>query len=690
MTSFSSVYLLGALGVLTLAPVMAAAAPDTSQWTCSTCPFEDAGVSGTVDAGVRLVSGGTARYADFSGIEGRGRVTLGGDARWRAADGWWADLRASTDTGTLRVDGGRDGLFTLRFGYAEIPRHLSDSSVSPFLGVGTGTLTLPAGYPGATPATMPLATTLQTVDISSTRERLEFGASVPWSARWSSRVNLRRDVRDGLQRTTGAFFSNATQLPLALDQTTDQLEITTTYTADNWHATLGYQLSQFRNGLDALTWSNPFAPILAGATQGQLALAPDNQLQQIIGQAGYVVSSRLRASADFAFGRLTQDEPFLASTLNAGVAATLAPLSRNSLQGKVDTFNGNLRLSYTPWDALRLNASYSRDVRENRTPVMTVTAVTTDLFAAGTVTSTPYGYTQDRFKLTADYRGPGSLKLGGGLQQTYTNRTYAEASDTQETTAWLQGSFRPLATLGLTAKYTHATRTNDGYGVATWLAAPENPLMRKFNLADRDRDSLRVRGDWSVTETVQLGVHGEYANDDYRNSAIGLTGARNQSVGADLSMALSEQLSLTAWAQTERIRSSQRGSQSFAAADWLARSIDRVTVGGLGLRYTADKLTLGADISGSRSRNSTTVDVAGLGSAFPRAWNTLESLRLTGSYQLQKSLSLLGSAGYEHYGAADWHTDGLLPASLTNLLSLGEGTPQYRVYWLRAGVRFSF
>jgi hypothetical protein len=82
-----------------------------------------------------------------------------------------------------------------------------------------------------------------------------------------------------------------------------------------------------------------------GATTGQLALAPDNQFHQIRGTVGYDISPTMRITANAAFGRMTQDDGYLPATQNALLAPTVPTLPRQSLHGKVDTFNGGIKLT---------------------------------------------------------------------------------------------------------------------------------------------------------------------------------------------------------------------------------------------------------------------------------------------------------------------------------------------------------
>ena len=72
---------------------------------------------------------------------------------------------------------GRQGKYKLLLKYDEMPHYLSDSAQTPFVGNGGASLSLPAGFPAATTGAMPLAGTLQQVDLSTQRKRLGVGGS---------------------------------------------------------------------------------------------------------------------------------------------------------------------------------------------------------------------------------------------------------------------------------------------------------------------------------------------------------------------------------------------------------------------------------------------------------------------------------------------------------------------------------
>ena len=592
MSSSSPLWLLIALGALSITIGDVAFAADPSQWTCETCPFEGASTRASVDVGVGAVSDKAAKFGDFTGLDRQGGfVILGGSARYRSKDGLFGSATASDlglDTRSLAAELGQEGRYVLRLGYAEIPHRFTDSASTPFIGNGGAVLTLPAGFPAASTAEMPLATTLQPIDIGFKRTRLDLGASLIGSTDWTCRINVRHDVRDGTQRSAGSFFSTTSQFVAPVDQVTDQLEISASYASRRLQATLGYHASAFRNGPDALTWQNPFTAGIIGADRGQLALAPDNQFHQIRGTLGYQISPRLRASAELAVGRMTQDAPYLAATLNPSLAVPTLPAT--SLNGSADTLDASVRLSATLTERLRLAATLSRNERDNQTASAAYPSVSTDMFLGATPrVNLPYSFTRDHAKLSADYRGPSHLKLSAGADYDTLHRTLQETDATRESTLWARITAQPRADLSASLKLAHAERNNSGYNIVLAVQPIENPLLRKYNQADRRRDTVGLRADWTASESVSVGLNLDLADDDYTHSLIGLTHARSASLGADVSAAVSETTSLHLFAQSERIRSRQAGSQQFAQPDWTGRVEDTVDVLGAGVTHSALK-----------------------------------------------------------------------------------------------------
>lgn len=688
--------MLGALSLTLPVSLPASAQVDTSKWKCETCPYPK-GTSGTIEAGLGTTTEDSRSFGDYTGLDSKGaHLVLGGTLSHRSEGGYYAALSAADlglDTRSISGLAGREGLYAVRFGYDELPRWFGDGARTPFAGIGGTTLTLPAGFPAATTGAMPLGSTLKAVDAGYKRQRFDLGGAFLGGKDWTLSASFKRDVRDGTRPLTASFFSTAAQLAAPIDQVTDQLELKATFRLGKLNGQVAYQLSQFSNDADSLTWANPFNPVVAGATRGQLALAPDNQFQQIAGSATYEISPTIRASGELAVGKLTQNEAFLASTLTPGLAATIPALPAQSLDGDVDTFHGSVRVTASPMPSLRLAASYVRDVRDNGTAVRAYPLVATDIFNWGaTRNNTPFDLAQDRARLSADWAGPDSLRLAGGVDYDQRERNYHEAVTTRETTVWARAKVQPLEQVGLTFKAAFAERDHSGYGVAYWFGAPENPLMRKYQLAERRRTSGGLRADLSVAEGVAIGLAIDHANDEYQGSIVGLTGARSTTVGVDFGWSPSERTNLAFFAQAEEIRSRQAGSAAVAAPDWFASSKDQFQVVGISIKHAAipDKLDLGLEVSSTRALSDQSVTTVLPTPGFPTGRTLTDVARLFATYKLSDQLSITGSWWYQSVNAQDWHVDGVQPATVYNLLSFGQGAPNYQVNVLRVAVRYSF
>lgn len=697
MKKSNQLLLLGVLSTLSAAAAAAdGASPapvDTSQWKCESCKFEP-GVSGTLEVGIGSVSEKSAKFGEYNGLNKDGAFLIGaGDVRSRGENGAYWKLNAS-DLGlksrAFDAEGGQQGRYKLLLVYDELPHFTSDSAQTPFMGNGGASLTLPPGFAAGATGAMPLAGTLQQVDLGTQRKRLGAGASWTPVRGWEYAVNVRHETKDGTKRTSGAFFVNSAQLVEPVDYVTDQLEASASYTGKKLQVKLAYYGSKFRNGSDALTWDNPYgtAAFLAafpGAASGQLALPPDNQFHQVLATAGYQFSERTRASADIALGRMTQNDNFLPF-------ATAVPGPGSSLNGRVATLDAGLKLSSAVSDRLRLHAAYTHNDRDNQTPQALYPMVSTDMFPGVPKTNLPYSFTQDKLKLGADYRFSASTRALVGVDSESRKRTFQEVDRSHEDTVWAKVSTRALAKLDLSLKVAHGERRNSGYQVVPGISPAENPLLRKYNMTSRTRETAALRADVAVSEKVNIGFGADLSKDDYLDSTIGLLNARDFSVNADVSVSLTPDTSLHFFANHQEIKSAQAGSQTFSTADWSGENRDTVDVFGFGVKHAAikDKLDIGADYSTSRSKGEISVMTGALNPAFPSLSSTLDSLKIYATYRLKEKVSLLASYWHERYDSRNWMLDGVAPGTIPNVLALGELAPRYSVNVVRLALRYKF
>jgi len=227
------------------------------------------------------------------------------------------------------------------------------------------------------------------------------------------------------------------------------------------------------------------------------------------------------------------------------------------------------------------------------------------------------------------------------------------------------------------------------YDLVAAVDPPQNSLMRKYNMADRDRNSLSVFANYMPDDNYSFGLSLDYARDDYDNSSIGLAESTDASVNLDLTSMLSEETTLTVYVGRQTIRSIQNGSEAFATPDWSAQNHDTFELAGFGLTHALieNELTIGLDLSVSRSVGRVEFDT---GAPFPDLSTSLQSLKLHADYRLNENLLLQAAYWHETYDVDDWALDGLDPDTVDNLLAFGEDNASYDNDVIKLAVSFRF
>ena len=681
------------LSVSPRAPAEDAPAVDTSRWQCKYCPFEETR-SASADLGAGYVSDDSAKFGEYTGLDEKGAyVVANADGRYRSKDGLWLDLSAvdlGLDSRWVSIEGGKQGTYQLHLSYQQLPHHISDTAVSPFIGFGTSALTLPANWvPAGTTATMTaLDGSLRGVTLETERRLFDLGASLTPVNHWTFAVNVRHEEKTGTRGAGGSFVFNDSQLPMPVDYQTDQIDVSAAYRVTRFQARIAYYGSIFRNDDDALTWANPYVPLVTGGAAGQIALAPSNAFHQLVLTGGYDIDARTQVTADVALGRMTQDEAFLPYTVNSTLPTQ--PLPRNSLDGRVDTVSGNVRLTSALTDKIRINAALSYDDRDNRTPQAVYDWVTTDTTPATPRTNLPYSFTHRVAKIDAGYALAPDLRFDAGCAFDEYKRDLQEVDKTDEGSCWGKATIHAKEQADIMLMYTHAERTVSDYVPDPVDTPPQNPLMRKYNMADRDRDIVRLRVDVTPGERLDIGLDGSVTWDNYFKSVIGLLDSRSWAAAADAAYALTNSTSATVYLSHEQIKSNQANAENLAPSPlWFGDNKDTIDSAGVGIKYRADdKLDLGLDYTYSRSVGEVSIQGAPLG--FPDLTTRLNSVKLQLDFRPKQKLSLHLAYWYEDYRSEDWALDGVAPSTIGNVLAFGQGSPSYHVSVITLSGRYQF
>lgn len=667
---------------------------DTSDWKCKFCVFEE-GRSTELDLGLGGVSQDSFKFGEYTGLNEEGAFLVGNiNFRSRGENGAYLDLdatRIGLDSRAIALEGGKQGKYSLFLDYQEIPHFISDSVRTPFNGSGSDRLSVPPGWVrGATTGTMTaLSASLRDADLKTERKRLGLGAAFVGGGHWSYEVKGRHETKEGKERISGSFLFNGAQLVEPVDYVTDEIDASAIYTRAKLQLRFAYYGSLFRNRDESLTWDNPFTSPF-GADAGQLALPPDNQFHQLLASLGYQLNKKTRLTADLAVGRGEQDEDFLQPTLNPALVVPALP--RASLDGRVDTLDANIRINSALNDKWQLNGTLKYSDRDNRTPQATYTWVNTDSTLSPARTNLPYSFTENTLKLSADHRITTRAKAAVGFDYQKLERTFQEVEETEENTIWGKISARAQDNLDLLFRLAHGERDGTDYVPVPQTFPPQNPLLRKFNMADRERDVVGVQTTVTHRENVTIGAGFEFATSDYTKSSIGLLNSDELSANIDSSIILSEKTSLHLFFNHQRIRSRQAGSQAFANPDWFSKNDDTINTGGIGVRQIVkkDKLEVGADYTRSHSQGEVEVATLVPATPFPDLTTKLNSLKIYVNYRLKKNLSLNAAYWYETYDADDWQLDGVTPTTIPNVLTFGETAPSYNVSVVSLSARYKF
>jgi MtrB/PioB family decaheme-associated outer membrane protein len=247
-------------------------------------------------------------------------------------------------------------------------------------------------------------------------------------------------------------------------------------------------------------------------------------------------------------------------------------------------------------------------------------------------------------------------------------------------------------------KLARGVRDVSNYIEVPEIQPPQNPLMRKYNMADRDRLLSKMHVSFLPTkENLTIGFSVDYATDDYTDSQIGLTEASEFSVHADAAMMLGESTRLHFFLGQQKIKSNQAGSSTFSiippgdpSPDWFANNNDTITTAGIGFTQNiTEQLDIGADFVMSRSVGEVTVTTTSP-SVFPDNVTNLDSLKLYANYQIKEAMSLYLGYWYESYDSSNWALDGVTPDTIPNVLSLGIQSPSYDVSVVALALRYQF
>ncbi len=651
----------------------------TKSWKCKYCPdFSEKQWEGFFSFGLGNVSNDSYKFGEFNGLYKKGTYLNGEfNSLYRDNEGAYWNLRGDNlglESPNIGIEGGRQGLYKLNLDIDQITRYTLDTSRTPYSG--STTQTLPGGWvPAASTAGFTtLATDLHDVNISTQRRSMKLGGEYIASSQWSYAASFKHQTKEGNRPVAFGFgFNRSVTLSAPVDFTTDDLEFKANYQQTGFNGQIALLHSKFENTNKYLRWDNAYD---TPASQGQAGTEPDNSKHQLLLSGNYLGFKDVQLTGMFSYAQLSQNEVFLPYTVNGALAPPALPTT--SLDGKVTVINTNLAAHWQYSPAQAWHAVFEHSEQNNSTARYTYTYVRADDVFTGTSRANfPYGFRQQKLKIDTDYKFDNQIRLSGGGQYATVNRDYQSVELTQETSLWARLKHRLDNKLQYSVKAELSDRSIDNYNVVSEVVPPDNPLMRKYNMADRKGNKLEFNLSVAATDALSMNFSSDVAQFDYSATTIGLTKSDEFSAGADIQYLVNKDLSFSGFVHTTNIKSEQAGTT------WTATNDDKVNTLGLGGSYQIieNKLKVGLDYVHAGSSAAINLST---GSPFPDLTTKRDSLALHADYRIDKNLSVKGTYQYEKYDEKNWYIDNVAVNTLSDVLTLGNTAPNYKigVYWL--------
>jgi len=829
-----------------------------------------------IQMGVGGVSASSFKFGEYNGLEnsgpfGIGNLDLRGGAPYDSKNTWRWRLQGSNlglENRYTSLEFGKQGKYQFRLVYNEILANTNDSFQTPYLGIGTNSLTLPSNWlepiepqksttalnlrsldpvVGAgsvystagvltPPTTAQLATlaaiqaadlpAFRHVNLSLKRTRGEAELLYSPSEKIDIPVSYKFEHKNGLKEV-GAVTSQVTQnsalLPYTVDWDTNQASVALNIKRKKLFVSAAYYGSFFHNNTATLSWADPanaaFTPILAEE--------PSNQFNQFTLTASYKFSKAAKLVAVGSLGRGTQNQPYVDPSL-VGNGQLAFGVPSPSLNGVVYTGLASAKFTakHKKWEYI---ADFRFDDRDNQSPVKvyyfqddsetksgtspfaglygnpTGLGSNTDIYNNRALSKTSYkanaqaeyaisrsqqltaGYGRERIDrhctnswitcedapvvnentVRAEYRKSRGA-LTSRLNYAFSERRgdYNEDAFLAETpmanqipaggaTTSLYGflqktgltGFGPVAGLPTTpptgdaAIYTPNNNTVPQVLYGTRNILNEIPGFRRYYVADRDQNHAHAEFDWNAKNKFLLQGSGEFDDDNYLNSTLGLKRRTWWATTLDASYTASEDLVADVFYTYDNQRhfsaSDAYGSNSTATfvgqagntalggpcyttvaarnasakidpcLDWVHNDRDKIDTAGFTLRrknLAANKLELAGEVMYTRAhtRNaavggsyvnnplalaapapalpSGTLAVFYIPAVdFPLIRNDEISIRPSANYAISKSANLQGFYWYQRLMSSDWRYQGLQYGTKPNFLPTSEKAPSYEV-----------
>lgn len=641
----------------------------------------------SVSVGVGLQDKDRRQLGIFDGRQDDGAsLLIDADIRKRDdATGTWNELKLynlGLDNRELFLGHSRQGNYGLSFEYSRMPREVPYQVHSGLAGAGTAAQTVNQVAPGAG----------NEIHLGTRRDRYTIGLNKFLGETLEVTFKYRQEEKEG-KRIFGAYTGSIHKfLTEPIDSSTRQFEAMLNYVGKELQLQGGYYGSWYNNSAPMMVGTDPTTTPPGNYNPAFISLAPDNKAHQFFLHGAYSFSPTTTGTLRLARTSASQDDDSMMNGLGA-INPALVWAGFSGVKAKVVTSDVQFGLSSHPVKNLSLTAHVHYNDRDDRTPHIAYNSVNDE--------TTPHSFTNLNARFEAAYRVMRDLRLLGGVYLESRERSipFKEFDDVPAAPSTTGGNWTvPAVTTNerevpyrfkareITYKAQATKNFSETFNGALVLShgkrdgshfywADQQNLISPLHMADRDRDKLGLKMDWSPTEKVSVQAQFARTRDDYGTNGLNgdrssngftLLGTGLRDGGAklfslDTMFTLNDDWHLSAWYSRDDTDATQYAFQNNFGADPIRKSHLR-DVGdsfGLGVKgQVSGKLMLGADLQWNRTdskyRQNNSNDQANMIEGLPTLTNKVVRLSLNGTYEVDKKSSVRVDAIHDRWSTNDW------------------------------------
>jgi MtrB/PioB family decaheme-associated outer membrane protein len=511
------------------------------------CYGDDATGSGSIFLGGRALNmdGQSANFNQYNaiapGLFTGGDVSYDADRYHFTADGAYL----GPDDMFIGLKGGKYGAYKYSLYFNEFPHNLSFKDRTIYNAPGSQDLT----FNGPAPAIPADSSAWPSTSFDYKVRRKDVGGTFdvtavrPFFINFDvNRLNREGQKPHGAPDAVGQTFGRMVEFPLAVDNTTTNLNGLAAWRSKRFYAAFSGGFSKFSNRAESTRFRDPYTTGAAAAT-GTVVEEPDNKSWSL----KFTGNSKLPCASTFVVNAgytHNTSETTLLNTIEDGTAAApivkTLTLSDRVFNGDVEYWNIGAVLTSNPVRDLNTKVYYKYLDRKNNSDIITFV----DPSTGNSTSSEIFDYQKTTFGAEGSYRFARNLKgiLGYEFSDLIRRAKETEAAENSEVPeiripdTWdhrisAQLVYNPLDWLSGRLKYQKL------YRGATFRFAPADPsadfnaaldnYLRRFYAANKRQDMVKLTADVSPLAGLDVALEYAYKRDNYYKTILGV----NKSTG---------------------------------------------------------------------------------------------------------------------------------------------------------------